>query len=87
MKQCSSKSSIHTDLHSIHVPPVLHSFLRAASHPISIQTLLPMICVTIQVYQTFCVENHTLTLVAADARPVQPVNLTNGCVDVNTGQR
>ena len=36
-------------------------------------------------YQSVCFEGHDLTIVAADAYPVQPVNVT--CLDINSGQR
>lgn len=36
-------------------------------------------------YQTICFDQHNVTIVAADARPVTPY--TTSCVDVNAGQR
>lgn len=36
-------------------------------------------------YQTVCFDQHNITIVAADARPVKPYTTT--CVDVNAGQR
>lgn len=32
-------------------------------------------------------QGHTLTAVAADGIPIDPLPLANGCVDVNAGQR
>ena len=37
------------------------------------------------VYQTVCFEDHPVTIVAADAYPIAPLNST--CVDINAGQR
>lgn len=39
-----------------------------------------------QVYTTVCFMGHNVTIVAADARPIVPVTLSE-CVDVNSGQR
>lgn len=39
-----------------------------------------------QVYMTVCFQNHTATVVAADAMPVAPQSFYE-CVDVNAGQR
>ena len=39
------------------------------------------------VYQIVCFEGHEVTLIETDARPVQPLLLEDGCVDVNVGQR
>lgn len=38
------------------------------------------------VYQTLCFEGHNLTVIATDARPVEPRHV-GSCVDVNMGQR
>lgn len=39
--------------------------------------------------QTVCFEGHDVTIVAADAVPVEPIAASkfNGCIDVNSGQR
>lgn len=40
------------------------------------------------VYQTICFEGHNITVVASDARPVDPFTPPSGsCVDINLGQR
>ena len=39
------------------------------------------------VYQIVCFEDHEVTLIETDARPVVPLVLPDGCVDVNLGQR
>ena len=38
-------------------------------------------------FQVICFEGHELTLIQVDARPIQPVVLKDGCVDINLGQR
>lgn len=39
--------------------------------------------------QTVCFEGHDVTIVAADAVPVEPIKASalNGCIDINSGQR
>lgn len=38
------------------------------------------------VYLTVCFEGHNVTLVAADASPIDPISF-GPCVDLNSGQR
>ena len=38
-------------------------------------------------YQIVCFEDHEVTVIETDARPVIPLVLKDGCVDVNLGQR
>ncbi len=47
---------------------------------------LRLIAATTLVYTTVCFEGHNVTLIAADAYPIDPISF-GSCVDVNSGQR
>ena len=49
-------------------------------------TRLRLISSAILAYMTVCFESHNVTLIAADAIPVQPISFGN-CVDIASGQR
>lgn len=51
--------------------------------------LIRIISSTSLTYQTVCFKGHDVTIVAADAVPVQPIQASalNGCIDINSGQR
>lgn len=49
--------------------------------------LLRLINAASLTYQTLCFSGHNVTVVAADAVPVQLFQAPNGCVDLNSGQR
>jgi hypothetical protein len=38
-------------------------------------------------YMTVCFENHTLELLTADGTPTDYFEMSNGCIDINSGQR
>jgi L-ascorbate oxidase len=46
---------------------------------------LRLISSTVLVYTSVCFEGHNVTVIASDATPTDPLNMT--CVDVNSGQR
>ena len=53
--------------------------------PVGGTTRLRLIGTGSLAYLSICVEGHSLTVIAADGVPVQPLNVT--CVDLNLGQR
>lgn len=49
--------------------------------------LFRLISPTALVHQSVCFEGHEVTIVAADAVPIEPIKAPGGCVDINSGQR
>ena len=47
---------------------------------------LRLISAVTLVYLTVCFEGHNVTLIAADASPIDPISF-GSCVDINSGQR
>eukprot|EP00199_Chlamydomonas_sp_CCMP681_P000320 CAMPEP_0119105092 /NCGR_PEP_ID=MMETSP1180-20130426/3149_1 /TAXON_ID=3052 ORGANISM="Chlamydomonas cf sp, Strain CCMP681" /NCGR_SAMPLE_ID=MMETSP1180 /ASSEMBLY_ACC=CAM_ASM_000741 /LENGTH=596 /DNA_ID=CAMNT_0007090057 /DNA_START=170 /DNA_END=1960 /DNA_ORIENTATION=+ len=51
------------------------------------QYLFRLINAGSSLYTTVCFEGHKVQLITADATPINWVFLSNGCIDMNTGQR
>lgn len=40
-----------------------------------------------EAHMTVCFDKHEITIVQADGTPMEPLMMSDGCVDINTGER